>query len=49
MLPWIQHNSQRHRLLALALLALQVALLAPDEPAVVTAATLVHFGLIILW
>ncbi|WP_070989626.1 sensor histidine kinase [Halofilum ochraceum] len=49
MLPWIQHHSQRHRLLALALLALQVALLAPDEPAVVTAATLVHFGLIILW
>ncbi len=49
MLPWIQHNSQRHRLLALGLLALQVALLSPDEPAVVTGATLVHFGLIILW
>ena len=49
MLPWIQHNSQRHRLLALALLALQVGLLFPAEPAVVAAATLVHFGLILLW
>jgi signal transduction histidine kinase len=48
-LPWIQHNTQRHRLLALALLALQLALLAPNEPAFVTAATLVHFGLIVLW
>ncbi len=48
-LPWIQHHSQRHRLLALALLALQVALLFPADPALVTAATLTHFGLVILW
>ena len=49
MVPWIRHHSQRHRLLALALLALQVALLWPQEPAVLTGATLVHFGLILLW
>ena len=49
MVPWLRHNAQRHRLLALALLALQVALMAPGDPSVLASATLVHFGLVLLW
>ena len=42
-------EQHRHRLLAVALLALHAALLAPGQPSVLTAAILVHFGLILLW
>jgi len=44
-----QRQQQRHRLLALALLALQAGLVAPDQPAILAGAILVHFGLMLLW
>jgi MFS family permease len=45
----LQRQQQRHRLLALALLALQVGLVAPGQPAILAGAILVHFGLMLLW
>jgi len=46
---WTDQNRQRHRLLAVALLALQAALLAAPESPLRSALVLVHFGFVLLW
>lgn len=49
MSQWTDHSAQRHRLLALALLALHLALLADPDTPLRTPFVLVHFGLVLLW
>lgn len=46
---WTDHSAHRHRLLALALLALHVALVAAPDAPLRTPFVLVHFGLVLLW
>lgn len=49
MLKWTLHQSQRHRLLGLALLALHGAFLVPVDQPLHVSMILLHFGLILLW
>jgi len=48
-LRWIDQSHHRHRLLALALLALQGALLFAADPSLRTPLILTHFALVLLW
>ncbi len=46
---WLQDPRHRYRLLGLSLLALHVAVLLPEPPALRSAFLFVHFGLFLLW
>jgi len=48
-LRWIEQSHHRHRLLGLALLALQAALMLGPQDALQQTLVLVHFALILLW
>ncbi len=49
MLRWIEQSRHRHRVLGLALLALQAALMLGPQDALQQTLVLVHFALILLW